>query len=531
MSGCSFARVHRVITTNRRLFVVLCVVGGFLLSPCGAPAQIQREIVKGGVEHWYLPAPANGESYLSTKLAEIYNVLVPSKDAQPFGKSVAFLAGVSTYTYLTPQLPSVHNDLVQMRDFLLKQAGFDEVYVASDGIVTRDLIESYIKGTLAHSLHKNDRLLFYYSGHGGDNAGQTGYMLFANAQKGQFYGNDVLPIDSLKDWGQELQVQHILLILDSCASGLGIASKSGTVDSDQALLQALSGNGSRTVLTAGTANEATYAEDGRQKTGNSFFTKALLNAFDSQSAQNTGFITVGSLFSDVEIEMGKFRAAYGKATTPRIWKLQEMDYRGTFVFLNPRVTKGQLTREQAKALGVTIAPKGDSEAPTDVGYGALQVSSATPGRLFIDGQDQGSIRKEETRDFYKQTVGTHHVMIQAATASANETKDIKIDSGSIASVYFGLKSPIDTSGKVKVGTLEVESTHQLAGDVYVDNTLVGHLESNGKLAIANLIVGPHDYRIVGALQVEGFHVEIKENQTEYQTVAPAPPTNLSVTVH
>lgn len=47
-----------------------------------------------------------------------------------------------------------------------------------------------MKGTLPEKMQKNDRLLFYYSGHGGDNNGGTGYMLFSNAEKGKFWGNE-----------------------------------------------------------------------------------------------------------------------------------------------------------------------------------------------------------------------------------------------------------------------------------------------------------------------------------------------------
>src|SRR5215469_6187697 len=294
--------------------------GGYLLSillaTClltpSAHAQEQKETLADHVEHWYVPAPANGTSSLSQKFNQIFNLVFSPGSAPPFGRSIAFLAGVSQYKYLTPQLPSVHNDIVEMREFLLKKAGFDEVYVAADDVVNRDLIEQYIKGILPQKMQKNDRLFFYYSGHGGDNQGSTGYMLFGGAQRGQFYGKDVLAVSSLKDWSSELRVQHVLLILDSCSSGLGIVEKSGSDDSSKLLLQTLSGNGSRTVLTAGTADEKTYAEDSRQKLGNSFFTKALLNAFESRSNQKSGFITISDLFADIEIEMGKFRVSQGK---------------------------------------------------------------------------------------------------------------------------------------------------------------------------------------------------------------------------
>jgi hypothetical protein len=219
------------------------------------PPPQKRETLKDGVEHWYVPGLPDGKSYISRKFEEIYSVVL-SKNTQPFGRSVAFLVGVGAYQNLSPQLPSVHNDIVQMRDLLLNHAGFDEVYVAENDVVNRDLIEQYIKGIIVGGMKKNDRLLFYYSGHGGDNQGKTGYMLFGKAKKGEFWGQQVLAVDTLSDWSRELPIQHILFILDSCASGLAFAAKSAPDTSDKLLLGTLSGNGSRTVLTAGSADEA-----------------------------------------------------------------------------------------------------------------------------------------------------------------------------------------------------------------------------------------------------------------------------------
>jgi uncharacterized caspase-like protein len=207
------------------IFIFLCVA--VWLFPIATHAQIAKEVLKDGVERWYIQDAAHDDAYLTRKFAEIYNVVFTSQSTRPFGKSIAFLVGVSKYSHLS-QLPSVSNDVSDMRSFLLETAGFDEVYVAKDEIVNRDLIEQYVKGVLPAKMQKDDRLLFYYSGHGGDNQGQTGYMLFSGAQRSQFYGPDVLAVDSLNDWSRELQIKHALFILDSCSSGLGIVEKSGT---------------------------------------------------------------------------------------------------------------------------------------------------------------------------------------------------------------------------------------------------------------------------------------------------------------
>jgi hypothetical protein len=423
-------------------------------------SQPKREVLSDGVEHWYVPAPENGKSYLTRKFEEMYSVVFP-KNAQPFGRSIAFLAGVGTYQNLRPQLPSVRNDIVQMRDLLLGRAGFDEVYVAEDDVVTRDLVEHYVKGIIPAEMSKNDRLLFYYSGHGGDDKGDTGYMLFGKAQKGEFWGPQVLDVMALSIWSSELKVQHVLFIVDSCSSGLAFTAKSAPDNTDNLLLQTLSGNGSRTVLTAGTADQATYALEDRQKLGNGVFTRALLGAFDSRRLSSAPLITVSDLFSDIEKQMAEFRASQGKATTPGMWRLRESDFRGTFVFLNQGAGAAHLTGDQARALGITPVEKAASEAPTEVATGVVEVNyTGPPVHLFIDGQDMGGIIGGVTRQFLQQSAGRHEVQIRLVPniTTPTEAMEVTVEGGKIAYATFGLKSPIDESGKTPVGTLVLQGT-------------------------------------------------------------------------
>jgi hypothetical protein len=313
--------------------------------------------------------------------------------------------------------------------------------------------------------------------------------------------------------------------LDCCASGLAFTAKSSTDDSDQLLLQTLSGNGSRTVITAGTAEEKTYEIQGSKDKGNGIFTLAFMNAFESCSDlnPNTGLITISGIYAEIEKEMAKFRAAYGKSTTPRMWKLQEMDYRGTFVFLNPDADSVMLTKQQSDALG--LAPRGTDDTPVTLGAGIIEVFSNYSGRLYIDNQDKGIVLDKQTRQFLQQPVGKHTVKIEG---SNNETQDVVVGSGSITYISFGLRSPIDESGNQPVGRLIIESLDQLSGDVFIDNYKVGILEENDKITISNLIAGVRRYRINGLNQSANGQVEIMPGETKYISVRPAPPMNLRI---
>ena len=423
-----------------------------------------------------------------------------------------------------------------MRDLLVNTVGFDEVYVAENDIVSRDLIEQYVKGIIARKMSKNDRLLFYYSGHGGDNQGKTGYMLFGRARSGEFWGGQVLAIDALSDWSRELQVQHILFIVDSCASGLAFTAKMGPDTTDKLLLQTLSGNGSRTVLTAGTADEATYALEDRLHLGNGVFTRSLLDAFRSRRISGMPLVTVNDLFSSIEKYMAEFRATQGKATTPRMWSLQEGDYRGTFVFLNTKAGAVRLTGEQARALGITSVAKSEDERLGETPTGIIEISSGANGNLSIDGKDMGWMYSGETRRFLQQTTGRRQLQFKEVPGSTRifkppEDKEVTVEGGKIAYAAFGLKSPIDATGNRPVGTVVLQSIHELSGEAFIDGFSVGQVQKNGQLTVANVTAGPHTWRLGDAIQGASGPILITPNETTYTVLGmPAPPTGVTAIV-
>ena len=85
----------------------------------------------------------------------------------PFQRSVAVLVGIGHYQFITPKLEFVSKDVEKMRDYLLGDGGFDAVYVMDEG-VSPDVVATFMADELRQILKPNDRLLFYYSGHGAD---------------------------------------------------------------------------------------------------------------------------------------------------------------------------------------------------------------------------------------------------------------------------------------------------------------------------------------------------------------------------
>jgi uncharacterized caspase-like protein len=133
-------------------------------------------------------------------------------------------------------------------------------------------------------LDENSRLFFYYSGHGSDYGGKTGYMQFAEAKKNDSVHN-VLAINTCEEWSKMLKIKYILFVFDCCVSGLAFTLKGNNDNHIKKLVDTMSGNGSRIVLTAGTKNEKSF---GINK--HSVFTKALLDSLKSDRCQNDGLL-------------------------------------------------------------------------------------------------------------------------------------------------------------------------------------------------------------------------------------------------
>jgi hypothetical protein len=158
------------------------------------------------------------------------------------------------------------------------------------------------------------------------------------------------------------------------------------------------------------------------------------------------------------------------------------------------------------------------------------VSSVIPGELYVDGQDMGFILAGHTLDFEQQSPGAHNLEIRAGTST--EEKEVTLQGGGLAYLSFGLKSPIDESGSLPVGTLEVLSPQGLGGEVFLDSFPVGSLEQKGTLTVHNVTAGHHEYRVVGSGEMEGGSVEIAPNETTYSNpTTPNPPHIDSITVH
>lgn len=400
-----------------------------------------------------------------------------------------------------------------MKDFLLNKGGFDEVFIAKGEIVNRDIIEKYMKGIFPSKFKKDDRILFYYSGHGADGGGRTGYMQFSSAIPGEFYGSQVLPISAVEDWAVELGFNHMIFVIDCCASGLAFSPKSGNFDQNSQLIKTLSGNGSRVVLTAGTAEQKTYADEARNKIGMSIFTKAFLDTFqeNNELTKGKGFITITDIFAHIEKQVGYFASQNKKEITPRMWSLQDKEYRGTFIFLNPNDKKIKMPKEFAVALNVK---SGDENSYLNNTKGNIKVFSVISGALYIDRKPFGAIASQKIQKYDEFDIGDHEIEVRNPTESIKSNVKVYANDTAVAIIspepktYAGESSkPLVNSGEIRIFTKEDQ------GKVYIDDTYYGNLNKNENILLKGLSEGSHELIILSKEKTVYRIIEIKKDDT------------------
>jgi hypothetical protein len=262
----------------------------------------------------------------------------------PFRRSVAFLAGVSHYNRMSPQLDFVETDLTDFRNFLLTDGGFDTVYEVRDGNVSRQVIEDFMGKYFSNpkgALGPEDRLLFYYSGHGGAQSDVEPYLLFQNADPPYDF-SDALPVRDVYRWARTITAKHLLIILDSCFSGLA-QGKAGPREDALDLSNALAGAPSGLLLTAGTGDEEAYAVHYSKQRDGSIFTHALIDALRNMS-RSEGIVTIGEAFERAKVTVAAFDAVESKKMTPQPIPLERRTGlgKGNFIFINAKAENPSL---------------------------------------------------------------------------------------------------------------------------------------------------------------------------------------------
>ncbi|MEP1077769.1 caspase family protein [Leptolyngbya sp. PL-A3] len=271
-----------------------------------------------------------------------------------FSGNLAIVIGINQYDYGIAPLQNAVNDAKQLVKILREKHNY-RVWVCLDEDATLKNLEHLLEKTLPENVGQDDRLLFYFAGHGIALSGDddpAGYLIPQDARQGEV--QTYLPMTRLQAALEKLPCRHFLGILDCCFAG---AFRWGSTRdllaapevihrerydrfiqdpawqiitsaaSDQKALDALSLNAERS-----------------QVGEHSPFAAALFEALSGDADRyppatpgkrpGDGVVTATELYLYLRDRIEPATESYRQRQTPGIWSLKKHD-KGEYVFLTP----------------------------------------------------------------------------------------------------------------------------------------------------------------------------------------------------
>jgi formylglycine-generating enzyme required for sulfatase activity len=208
--------------------------------------------------------------------------LSPNNDnVLSYSGSYALLIGQTDYSYWGDlnSIPSELNDV----ESVLKKQGF--IVKRYSNLNSRDLSNTFKDFIDQYGLDKDNRLLFFYSGHG-HSRGDKGYIVPVDAPNP--YSDDkgfvrkAIAMNQVVTWARNIESKHALFLFDSCFSGTVFKTKDFSKPKQISLAMRLP---VRQFITAGSANEKVPAK--------STFTPAFVHAlaYADGDINKDGYVT------------------------------------------------------------------------------------------------------------------------------------------------------------------------------------------------------------------------------------------------
>ena len=254
-----------------------------------------------------------GKEYVLPPLTKVES---PSQEKDLYGKSFAIVIGIDSYEKW-PSLEFAVNDAKAITK-KLKETGFDHITVILDKEATQRRILTELFHELPEKVGCNDRLFFYFAGHGQTEdlpkGGKRGYIIPVDGDVSN-YGATAISMDQIRSLSSRIPAKHILYAMDSCYSGLGLNRSAGVSPKVSDYLRKISSMRVVQIITAGGKGEQV-----QEKGGHGLFTTYFLHALGGEADFNKDNVVTGT-------ELGAYLRptvsnASGQAQTPLYGRLE-----------------------------------------------------------------------------------------------------------------------------------------------------------------------------------------------------------------
>jgi WD40 repeat protein len=290
-----------------------------------------------------------------------------------FGRSLAVVVGIDRYEHGLAPLRSAVADARAVADALRRDHAFESWCMFDDDAQPARLL-ALLHDELPAALGPEDRLVFYFAGHGialDSDAGPAGYLILAGARRADRHG--FLAMRTVHDALMKLSAHHVLVILDCCFAGTfrwaHLRDVSSASDSEARIYreryERYVERPAWQVLTSASSDQRAFdllVNDRDEGTGtHSPFALALLAGLaGAADYTRDNLITADELAIYVRAQVAPAAESAGARQVPQLFELERHDG-GQFVFQVPD-----------RALALASAPQLDEAANPYRGLAAFR---------------------------------------------------------------------------------------------------------------------------------------------------------------
>ena len=206
-----------------------------------------------------------------------------------YDNSWALIVGINDYEHVRGLNYAVE-DALAMKNMLINIYGFPRknVRVLTNSEATGSNIKKELH-YLVKSVGENDRVVFYFAGHGetealGIEGGDMGFLIPADGNAEDLYLT-AIPMDELKRISNWSKAKHMLFLVDACYGGLAAMNTRSLSATSPNYLDKITDDISRQIITAGGKEEQVLEKDDWE---HSAFTKSLLSGLKEKRADYNG---------------------------------------------------------------------------------------------------------------------------------------------------------------------------------------------------------------------------------------------------
>ena len=261
-----------------------------------------------------------GEKYALPPLTRVEST---SQRKALYGRSFAIVIGINHYEKW-PGLEFAVADADAVKNTLQK-TGFDDITLIMDSEATQRRILTELFHKLPEKVDRNDRVLFYFAGHGQTEVlpggGKKGYIIPVDAETDS-YASTAISMEQIRGLSSRIAAKHIFYVMDCCYSGLGLNRSTGVWPGISDYLRKVSGMRVVQIITAGGQGEQV-----QEREGHGLFTSYFLKAIGGEADLDKDNVVTGT-------ELGAYLRpivsnASGQAQTPLFGRLEG---EGEFLF-------------------------------------------------------------------------------------------------------------------------------------------------------------------------------------------------------